>query len=60
MTGYCHDRHARTRPPLLSESAFLAGDSDGADEQVHSILLNGEDVFDARTHDGLERIGLPP
>jgi hypothetical protein len=34
-----------------------AGDADGADEEVHLILLHGEHVFDAGAHLGLERVG---
>ena len=28
-------------------------DSDGSDEEVHSVLLLGEDMLDVRTHGGL-------
>ena len=32
-------------------------DSDGPDEEAHSVLLLGEDVLDARTHGGLAAVG---
>ena len=36
-----------------------AGDPDGADEEVHLVLLHREDVFDAGADFGLDRIGAP-
>src|SRR6516164_1583985 len=34
------------------------GDADGTDEEVHLVLLHGEDMLDARADLGLERVGL--
>jgi hypothetical protein len=34
-----------------------SSDSDGADEEAHSVLLLGEDVLDSRTHGRLAAVG---
>ncbi len=42
-----------------ADLGFRPGDADGADEEVHFVLLHGEDVFDAGADFGLERVGAP-
>src|ERR1700728_5014844 len=42
-----------------ADLGFRPGDADGADEEVHLVLLHGEDVFDAGADFGLERVGAP-
>src|SRR5271168_3011995 len=42
-----------------ADLGFRPGDADGSDEEVHLVLLHGEDVFDAGADFGLERVGVP-